>query len=91
MDISQDKLLHMGACGGIAFIGVVGSSFLGLGPGGSLLVGAGLALTAGVGKELYDKNVKKTEFSVPDLLADFAGTIGGCLAGGGVMLAMGGL
>jgi len=76
-NIQQDKKLHAGICGIIA--AVLGWVFI-LNPVlvGFIFLVPIVPMLIGAGKELYDKK-KGGRFSWEDILADFIGTILGCI------------
>jgi putative lipoprotein len=74
--LGQDKALHFGVSAGLAGAGYAGGALLFDEPGARWLTGAGVALTAGVGKELYDAGWG-TGFSFKDLTWDVVGTATG--------------
>lgn len=63
--IGIDKILHFLIS---AFLVTVAMSLI-----SNILVSALIVLLIGIGKELYDKFINKTEFSVSDLIADVLG------------------
>jgi putative lipoprotein len=72
----RDKALHFGVSVGLAGAGYAGGALLFEEPGARWLTGAGVALTAGVGKELYDAG-RGSFFSFKDLTWDVVGTATG--------------
>jgi putative lipoprotein len=72
----QDKALHYGVSVGLAGAGYAGGALLFDEPGARWLTGAGLALGAGVGKEVYDA-WRGRFFSFKDLTWDVLGTATG--------------
>ncbi|HEX8818904.1 MAG TPA: hypothetical protein VF794_03190, partial [Archangium sp.] len=72
----QDKVLHFGVSAGLAGAGYGGGALLFDEPGARWLTGAGVALTAGVGKELHDAG-RGSFFSFKDLTWDAVGTATG--------------
>jgi putative lipoprotein len=72
----RDKALHFGVSAGLAGAGYAGGALLFDEPGARWLTGAGVALTAGVGKELYDAG-RGSFFSFKDLTWDVVGTATG--------------
>jgi putative lipoprotein len=72
----QDKALHYGVSAGLAGAGYAGGALLFDEPGARWLTGAGLALGAGVGKEVYDA-WRGSFFSFKDLTWDVLGTATG--------------
>lgn len=74
--IKTDKLLHFVVCFIIAALGaLLGFGVFGLGKWVAILCGFGLSFLVGVGKEVFDKYVRKTGFDKQDLLADAAGAM----------------
>jgi uncharacterized protein YfiM (DUF2279 family) len=71
-----DKKKHFGACFVLAGAGYAGGALLFDAPAARWLTGAGLAMGAGVGKELYDKQ-RGGLFSFKDLAWDGVGTVTG--------------
>ena len=72
----QDKALHYGLSVGLASAGYAGGALLFDAPEARWLSGAGVALGAGVAKELYDAG-RGTYFSFKDLTWDVLGTATG--------------
>jgi putative lipoprotein len=72
----QDKALHYGISVGLAGAGYAGGALLFEAPEARWLSGAGVALGAGVAKELYDAG-RGTFFSFKDLTWDVLGTATG--------------
>jgi putative lipoprotein len=72
----QDKALHYGVSAGLAGAGYAGGALLFDAPEARWLTGAGVALGAGIGKELYDAG-RGSFFSFKDLTWDVAGTATG--------------
>jgi putative lipoprotein len=72
----QDKALHFGVSAGLAGAGYTGGALLFEAPEARWLTGAGVALGAGIGKELYDAG-RGTFFSFKDLTWDVVGTATG--------------
>jgi putative lipoprotein len=72
----QDKALHYGVSAGLAGAGYAGGAFLFDAPEARWLTGAGVALGAGVAKELYDAG-RGSFFSFKDLAWDGLGTATG--------------
>ena len=72
----QDKLLHFGVSAGLAGAGYTGGALLFEAPQARWLTGAGVALGAGLGKELYDAG-RGSIFSFKDLTWDVLGTATG--------------
>jgi putative lipoprotein len=72
----RDKALHFGVSVGLAGAGYAGGALLFEEPGARWLTGAGVSLTAGVGKELYDAG-RGSFFSFKDLTWDVVGTATG--------------
>lgn len=72
----QDKALHYGLSVGLAGAGYAGGALLFEAPEARWLSGAGVALGAGVAKELYDAG-RGTYFSFKDLTWDVLGTATG--------------
>jgi hypothetical protein len=77
VEIEKDKLLHFGVSAAIVLL----VTFF----AGNVLAGIVLALVAGLGKELFDLLIRKTEFSWDDVVADILGII----VGAGIGLAIG--
>jgi putative lipoprotein len=73
---AQDKALHFGVSAGLAGAGYAGGALLFDAPGTRWLTGAGVALGAGIGKELYDAG-RGSFFSFKDLTWDVVGTATG--------------
>jgi putative lipoprotein len=73
---ARDKALHFGVSAGLAGAGYVGGALLFESPGARWLTGAGVALSAGVAKELYDAG-RGSFFSGKDLTWDVLGTATG--------------
>jgi putative lipoprotein len=71
--LGQDKLLHFGVSAGLAGAGYTGGALLFEAPQARWLTGAGVALGAGLGKELYDAG-RGGLFSFKDLTWDVLGT-----------------
>jgi uncharacterized protein YfiM (DUF2279 family) len=71
-----DKKKHFAACFVLAGVGYGGGALLFEEPAARWLTGAGLAMGAGVGKELYDKQ-RGGLFSLKDLAWDAVGTATG--------------
>lgn len=69
----QDKLLHFSVSVGLAGAGYTGGALLFDTPQARWLTGAGVALGAGLGKELYDAG-RGSIFSFKDLSWDVLGT-----------------
>ena len=74
--LGRDKALHYSVSVGLAGAGYVGGAFLFDAPEARLLTGAGVALGAGVAKELYDAG-RGSFFSWKDLTWDVLGTATG--------------
>jgi putative lipoprotein len=72
----QDKALHYGVSVGLAGAGYAGGALLSEAPEARWLSGAGVALGAGVAKELYDAG-RGSFFSFKDLTWDVLGTATG--------------
>ncbi|WP_257455202.1 hypothetical protein [Archangium lipolyticum] len=72
----RDKALHYGVSVGLAGAGYAGGALLFEEPGARWLTGAGLALGAGLGKEVYDA-WRGSVFSFKDLVWDVLGTATG--------------
>ena len=72
----RDKALHFGASAGLAITGYAASSIFFQDRGARLVSGAGLALTAGIAKELNDL-AGHGDPSWRDLTWDFVGTAAG--------------
>ncbi|HYO51223.1 hypothetical protein [Archangium sp.] len=72
----QDKALHYGISVGLAGAGYAGGALLFDAPEARWLTGAGVALGAGVAKELYDAG-RGSFFSFKDLTWDVLGTATG--------------
>ncbi|WP_200883802.1 YfiM family protein [Archangium violaceum] len=72
----QDKALHYGVSVGLAGAGYAGGALLFEAPEARWLSGAGVALGAGVAKELYDAG-RGSFFSFKDLTWDVLGTATG--------------
>lgn len=72
----QDKALHYGVSVGLAGAGYAGGALLFEAPEARWLTGAGVALGAGVAKELYDAG-RGSFFSFKDLTWDVLGTATG--------------
>ncbi|QRN94785.1 hypothetical protein JRI60_37580 [Archangium violaceum] len=72
----RDKALHYSVSAGLAGAGYTGGALLFEEPGARWLTGAGLALGAGVGKEVYDA-WRGSFFSFKDLTWDVLGTATG--------------
>jgi uncharacterized protein YfiM (DUF2279 family) len=70
----SDKAKHFVACTVLAGTGYGAGALLFDAPEARWLTGAGLAMGAGLGKELYDSRSGGTGFSGEDLLFDAAGT-----------------
>jgi putative lipoprotein len=86
----RDKALHFGASALIAAGGYGGTALLADSRGARLLVGGGMALAAGAGKELADL----AGFGDPswrDFTWDVVGTLAGLAVAYGLDLAIGGL
>jgi len=73
---ARDKALHYGVSAGLAGAGYVGGALLFDAPEARWLTGAGVALGAGVAKELYDAG-RGSFFSWKDLTWDALGTASG--------------
>lgn len=73
---AQDKALHYSVSAGLAGVGYAGGALLFEAPGARWLTGAGVALGAGVAKELYDAG-RGSFFSFKDLTWDVLGTATG--------------
>ncbi|WP_241768613.1 hypothetical protein [Myxococcus xanthus] len=74
--LGPDKPKHFAACFVFAGAGYAGGALLFDNPHARWLTGAGLAMGAGVGKELYDLG-RGTTFSMKDLAWDAVGTASG--------------
>ncbi len=74
--LGRDKALHFGACLVISTGGFAGASFFTPKTWQRLAVGGGLAMAAGIGKELYDLTGRGTP-SWKDLTWDGIGTAAG--------------
>ena len=74
--LGRDKALHYGVSAGLAGAGYVGGALLFEDPRARLLTGAGVALSAGVAKELYDAG-RGSFFSWKDLTWDALGCASG--------------
>lgn len=75
--LGRDKALHFGVSVGLAGAGYAGGALLfDDEPGARWLTGAGVSLTAGLGKELYDAGWG-SGFSFKDLTWDVVGTATG--------------
>jgi putative lipoprotein len=74
--LGQDKALHFSVSAGLAGAGYAGGALLFDAPGARWLTGAGVALGAGIGKELYDAG-RGSFFSFKDLTWDVVGTATG--------------
>ncbi|HEX8441718.1 hypothetical protein [Archangium sp.] len=72
----QDKALHFSVSAGLAGAGYAGGALLFDAPGARWLTGTGVALGAGIGKELYDAG-RGSFFSFKDLTWDVVGTATG--------------
>lgn len=72
----QDKALHFGVSAALAGAGYAGGALLFEEPRARWLTGSGVALGAGVAKELYDAG-RGSFFSVKDLTWDVLGTATG--------------
>ncbi len=88
--LGRDKVLHFGASAGIAATGYGAGVFAFDARYEALLLGAGLALTAGIGKEAYDA-MGYGDPSWRDLAWDVAGTVTGLGAAWGIDLALRGV
>ena len=75
--LGEDKAKHFAACFTLAGAGYGGGALLFEEPGARWLTGAGLAMGAGLGKELYDSRRGGTGFSLKDLAWDAVGTATG--------------
>ena len=73
---ARDKALHYGVSAGLATAGYVSGAFLFESSEARLLTGAGVALSAGVAKEVYDAG-RGSFFSWKDLTWDVLGTASG--------------
>lgn len=76
--LGADKAKHFSASAGLAIVGYTGGALLFDAPAARWVGCAGLALAAGVGKELYDAG-RGSFFSFKDLTWDVAGTGTGLL------------
>lgn len=74
--LGPDKARHFGACFVLSGVGYGGGALLFEAPEARWLTGAGLAMGAGVGKELYDSH-RGGLFSLKDLAWDAVGTASG--------------
>lgn len=74
--LGPDKALHFSVSAGLAGAGYAGGALLFEAPEARWLTGAGVALGAGVAKELYDAG-RGSFFSVKDLTWDVLGTATG--------------
>lgn len=74
--LGRDKALHYGLSVGLAGVGYAGGALLFEAPEARWLSGAGVALGAGVAKELYDAG-RGSFFSFKDLTWDVLGTASG--------------
>ena len=74
--LGRDKALHYSVSAGLAGAGYGGGALLFAEPRVRLLTGAGVALSAGVAKELYDA-ARGSFFSWKDLTWDALGTASG--------------
>jgi len=83
----HDKVLHFGASAGIAATGYGAGTLAFDARYEALLLGAGLALAAGVGKEAYDA-MGYGDPSWRDFAWDVAGTVTGLGAAWGIDLAL---
>lgn len=75
--LGRDKALHFGVSAGLAGAGYLGGALLFEESWAPWLTGAGLALGAGLGKELYDAGRAGNHFSFKDLTWDVLGTASG--------------
>ncbi len=75
--LGADKAKHFAVCTVLAGAGYGGGALLFEAPSARWLTGAGLAMGAGLGKELYDTRSGGTGFSVKDLAWDAVGTATG--------------
>ncbi|WP_164021247.1 YfiM family protein [Pyxidicoccus trucidator] len=75
--LGEDKAKHFAACTVLAAGGYGAGALVFEAPAARWLTGAGLAMGAGLGKELYDSRSGGTGFSTKDLVWDAAGTATG--------------
>ncbi len=75
--LGPDKAKHFAACTVLAGAGYGGGALLFEAPEARWLTGAGLAMGAGLAKELYDTRPGGTGFSTKDLVWDAVGTATG--------------
>ena len=73
---SRDKAYHFAAASAIG----AGATWAAGGDDAAPVIGVGIAVSFGAGKELYDRNVKNTYWSWKDLAWDLAGAVAGALA-----------
>lgn len=75
--LGRDKAKHFAVCTVLAGAGYGGRALLFEAPSARWIAGAGLAMGAGLGKELYDTRSGGSGFSVKDLTWDAVGTATG--------------
>ena len=73
---ARDKAYHFAAASAIG----AGATFMAGSEDAAPVIGVGVAMSFGAGKELYDREVKKTYWSWKDLAWDLAGAVAGAAA-----------
>ena len=72
----RDKAYHFAAASAIS----AGATLAAGDEDAAPVIGVGVAMTFGAGKETYDRDVKKSYWSWKDFAWDFAGAVAGALA-----------
>lgn len=75
----EDKAQHFAVCGLAGAAASFAARNNDFSDGRSFLIGAGVAVGLGVGKETYDARVKRMYFSGKDLVWDLLGGVAGSL------------
>lgn len=78
--LGEDKVYHLLTASAIGAASTKAAVNNGVAPCDAVLIGISASITIGAGKELYDKNIKKTFFSWKDMFWNFAGGALGGLA-----------
>lgn len=74
-----DKAQHFAVCGLAGAAGALAARQGDFSDGRSFLIGTGVAVGLGVGKETYDARIQRTYFSGKDLVWDLLGGVAGSL------------
>ena len=77
--LGRDKMQHFAACGLAGAAAALVAQNNDLADGQTFLIGMGVAVGLGVGKETYDAGIKRTYFSGKDLVWDLLGGAVGSL------------